>query len=69
METRTFKVPDIGCDACVTKIKDEIGRLTGVIHVSGNTGTKMISVQWDTPATWELIRNRLIEMDYPIAEI
>lgn len=69
METKVFKVPDIGCDACVTKIKAEIGQLTGVIRVDGDTRTKVISIQWDTPATWELIKNRLIEMDYPIVEM
>jgi copper chaperone CopZ len=65
METRTFKVPNIGCDRCIAKISDEIRRIEGVVEVSGNLNTRIVTVRWQHPAAWELIENRLTEIDYP----
>jgi copper chaperone len=67
MQTRTFTVPNIGCAACVSKIKDEIGQLGGVTQVVGDQATRIVTVQWQAPATWQLIETRLIEIDYPPA--
>jgi len=67
METKTFTVPNIGCDACVSKIKSEISQLDGVTGVEGDKNTKTVTVQWQQPATWQLIEARLTEIDYPPA--
>ena len=64
METKTFKVPNIGCDGCVKKIKQEVGQLTGIISVDADKDTRIATVQWQAPASWQLIENRLIEIDY-----
>ncbi|MEO8393512.1 MAG: heavy-metal-associated domain-containing protein [Chloroflexota bacterium] len=69
METRTFHVPNIGCDACVNKIKAELSEISGVTQVEGDKGTKGVSVTWQTPASWSLIAQRLIEIDYPPTEM
>ena len=34
METKTFKVPNIGCDGCVSTIKNEIGHLANGVKES-----------------------------------
>jgi copper chaperone CopZ len=69
METKTFKVPNIGCEGCVSKIKQEVGNLAGVIQVDADKDTKLTTVQWQAPASWSLIKNRLNEIDYSPEEI
>ena len=64
MERKTFKIPNIGCDGCVGKIKQEVGSLVGVIQVDADKDTKIATVQWQAPASWPLIENRLNEIDY-----
>jgi copper chaperone CopZ len=64
METKTFKVPHIGCEGCVSKIKTELGQLNGVVSVEGNSNTKVVTVQWHKPASWPVIESRLNDMDY-----
>jgi copper chaperone CopZ len=64
MEKKTFKVPNVGCDGCVNTIKSELEDLNGVTSVSGVVDTKMVTVEWVNPATWEQIVNTLEEIDY-----
>jgi copper chaperone len=68
METKTFTVPNIGCEGCVKKIKQTIGQIAGVTQVDADENTKVVTVQWQTPASWESIKSSLIEIDYPPAE-
>lgn len=64
MQTKTFRVPNVGCDGCVNTIKNEVGELSGVQSVSGVVDSKTITVEWDTPASWEQIEATLVEIDY-----
>ena len=64
METKTVKVPNVGCDGCINTIKSEVGELAGIVKVDGNPNTKLVTVQWDSPADWEAIRNKMAEIDY-----
>lgn len=64
MQTKTFKVPNVGCNGCVNTIKSEVSELAGVKFVSGEVDTRMITVEWDTPASWEQIEAALVEIDY-----
>ncbi|MEL6528273.1 MAG: heavy-metal-associated domain-containing protein, partial [Chloroflexota bacterium] len=41
METKTFKVPNIGCDGCVKSIQIELVDLDGVSSVTGEVDSKM----------------------------
>jgi copper chaperone CopZ len=68
MEKKTFLVPNIGCDGCVRTITNEVGQLAGVKRVEGNVATKMVTVEWDPPATWQQIVHTLEEVDYAPAE-
>jgi copper chaperone len=67
METKTFAVPNIGCDGCVRTIKTEIGEIAGVKQVDADENTKIVTVKWDNPASWMAIENKLVEIDYPPA--
>jgi copper chaperone CopZ len=64
METKTFKIPNIGCEGCVKKIQQEVGTLAGVIQVEADKDTRIATIQWQSPASWSLIENRLNEIDY-----
>jgi len=64
MERKTFQVPNIGCDGCVRTITNEVSQIVGVKVVNGVVDTKMVTVEWDTPATWQKIADTLKEIDY-----
>lgn len=64
MESKTFQVPNIGCDGCVRTVKGEVSQIAGVKTVEAAVDTKMVTVQWDAPATWSQIENALKEIDY-----
>jgi copper chaperone CopZ len=67
-ETRSFVVPNIGCDGCVRTIVSELSAQEGVITVQGDTATKRVTVQWQAPMTWDNIVDRLTAIDYSPAE-
>ena len=64
MQTKTFKVPNVGCNGCVAAITNEVSELSGVNAVSGDVDSKMITVEWDAPADWDQIKNALVAIDY-----
>ncbi len=67
MPSKTFEVPNISCGHCVMTIKNELGDLAGVSRVEGNQETRIVTVEWDSPATWEQIKALLAEINYPPA--
>jgi len=48
-------------------IKNELTEMEGVHSVEGDPDTKSITVEWDAPATLELLKARLSEINYPAA--
>lgn len=67
MPSKTFEVPNISCGHCVMTIKNELGELAGVSQVQADQTTRMVTVEWDSPATWEQIKALLTEINYPPA--
>jgi copper chaperone len=67
MEKSKMSVPNISCGHCVMAIKKELGALDGVKKVEGDPGTKVVTVEWDAPATLEKIKSTLKEINYPAA--
>lgn len=65
MNTKTVKIPNIGCDGCVRTIKNEVAEIKGVTKVDGNKDTKLVTINWDAPAEWSAIEAKLAEIDYP----
>ena len=59
-----MKVPNIGCDGCVSTIKNEVSGLPGVVSVEGDPQTQLVTVQWGQPATWATISGKMAEIDY-----
>lgn len=68
METKTFQVPNMTCNGCVNTVKTEIEELTGVVNVEVNKPAQLVTVEWQTPATWEAIKSALTEINYAPAE-
>lgn len=66
METITYKVPGIHCHHCVHTIKMELSDMDGVQSVDVNGESKMVSIQFESPATTEKIEQLLQEINYPI---
>jgi copper chaperone len=65
MPTKTFKVPNISCGHCVRAIENEVGDLAGVKKVLAVQDTKMVTVEWEEPQTWDNIKATLEEINYP----
>jgi copper chaperone len=65
MEKNTLKIPNISCGHCVNAIKNELTEMEGIKSIEGNTENKTITIEWDTPATLEGIKNKLEEINYP----
>ncbi|MCS6835976.1 MAG: heavy-metal-associated domain-containing protein [Anaerolineae bacterium] len=68
MQTKTFRVPNIGCGGCVRTIESELGQMSGIAQVRGEVASKQVTVVYDAPATWEAIVAKLKELDYPPTE-
>ncbi len=65
MEKQNLHIPNISCGHCVMAIKNELNELEGVGTVEGDPENKNITVEWEDPATLEIIRNTLNEINYP----
>lgn len=65
MPKETLKIPNISCGHCVNAIKEELGELEGVNSVEGVPDDKIITIDWNSPATLESIKERLKEINYP----
>jgi len=68
MHTKTFEVQNISCGHCVMTIQNEVSDLNGVQSVKADQGTRMVTVTWDAPATWDQIKDLLVEINYPPSE-
>ncbi len=68
MTTKTFEVPNIGCNGCVQAIKGELSDLEGVVRVDGEVESRMVTVEFDDPASWEKIATTLESIDYAPAQ-
>ena len=67
MEKKTFSIPSISCGHCVNAIKTELNELDGVTTVEGDIEGKSVAVEWDAPATEDIIKDKLTEINYPAA--
>jgi copper chaperone len=67
MEKTTFTIPNISCGHCVMSIKNELSDLEGVSAVDGDPSLKSMTVTWEAPATLEIIKAQLREINYPAA--
>ena len=65
MNSKTFTAPNISCGHCTRTIEMELGELAGVTNVKAEAGSKQVVVEWETPASWDEIKNLLVEIGFP----
>jgi copper chaperone len=65
LNEKTFQVPNMTCNGCRSTVTEEIEQIQGVKHVEATLATKIVKVEWDNPATWEQIAERLSAVNYP----
>ena len=65
---KTFTVPNISCGHCVATVEREVGEIEGVLSVKAEETSKQVVVKWDSPATWDAIKELLEEIEYPAEE-
>ena len=65
MKTISFKIPAMHCNHCVMRIKNTLLVLKGMQVVESDLNNKVVEVEFDSPATEELIREKLAEIGYP----
>ena len=68
MSTVTYSVPNISCNHCVHTIQTEIADVDGVKAVVANSGTKMVEITFDAPATEQTLKEALKSINYPVAD-
>ncbi len=66
--TVTYTIPNISCHHCIHTIKMELQEVEGVLHVEGDVATKRVTITFEPPATEEVIKNVLADINYPVAE-
>ena len=64
MDRKTFKVPNMTCNGCVSTVRSEIEQLVGVVNVDINKPAQLVTVDWNAPASWDSIEKALIEIEY-----
>ena len=65
MTSVTYQIPSINCGHCVQTIKMEVGDLDGVQSVEADSASKQATISFDEPATEELIKALLVEINFP----
>lgn len=68
METMTYTIPNISCHHCTHTISMELSDLEGVMSVDADVQTKMVKVTFNPPASDEIIRQKLDEINYSAEE-
>lgn len=66
MTTISLTSPAISCMHCVRTIKTELAELGGVARVEADANTKVVTVDFDVPATQAEIVAKLAEIGYPV---
>ncbi len=64
MNSKTFHIPDIGCDGCVRAIRNELEEMAGVQVLATEVEGRSVTVAWDAPATEQAIVQALSAIDY-----
>lgn len=67
MKTVTYHIPAISCKHCIHTITMELSEVKGVVKVDADLDSKTVTIDYETPATEEELKNTLIEINYPPA--
>jgi len=65
MSKVTYSVPAIHCHHCVHTIEMELGEIEGVEQVKADVDAKTVEIEFNDPASEDLLIGTLIEIQYP----
>lgn len=68
MEMKTFKVPNMTCNGCVSTVRSELEGIAGVEAVDINKPAQLVTVHWKQPASWLTIEQALTAIEYAPVE-
>lgn len=68
MKTVTYSVPNISCNHCTHTITMELSDIEGVSKVDADVQTRLVSISFDEPATEQVLKDTLAEINYPAVE-
>lgn len=66
MNTVKYSIPNISCGHCVHTIQSEVSELPGVQSVVADQDQRTAVIVFDAPATEEMIKALLAEINYPV---
>jgi hypothetical protein len=66
MNKQIIRIPNIRGHYSILDLRQKLTKLEGVKDVRVDITTKQARILWDEPATWDQIKTRLIEIDYPV---
>ncbi len=67
METRTVFFPTMACGGCAAVIRRVAESVEGVRAARASVADKLVSIDWEPPATWEAIAAALGDAGHPPA--
>lgn len=68
MAEKTFKVPDVSCEHCITAIKGELSKIEGVDAIDVDISSKLVTVVHNGQVTDEQLVAGLDEAGYEVAK-
>jgi copper chaperone len=68
MEEKKVILPAISCNHCAMTIKRELSEIPGIQKIQVDVDAKQLTVSWETPASWDIIKNKLSEIGYPTSD-
>ena len=69
MTTVKYSVPNISCGHCVNTIQTEVADVDGVQFVKADQESQVVEISFDDPATEDVIKALMAEINYPVAGI
>lgn len=48
-------------------IENGLKEVAGVTDVKGDVDSKQVTISWNTPANWDVITAKLVEIEYPVS--
>jgi copper chaperone CopZ len=68
MKSVTYSVPNISCKHCTHTIIMELSEIQGVEKVDADVQTRLVSITYEEPATEQILKDTLAEINYPVVE-
>lgn len=62
----TYSIPNINCGHCVNTIQSEVIDIPGVKSVKADQVSRIATIEFESPASEEKIKELLASINYPV---